>query len=162
VLDPVSKTLLNTMNQVRFLSHSLHNDFINDGGLVRAIGQEAERLRGLGTMDVSFVKDGEEPELSRDARTVAFRLFQEAMNNALKHSGASRLQITLNGAKGFFLQLHDNGKGFDKLLMDQNSSGMGLKNMPRRAALAGLECNIDSRPGQGCTFNLISSTLRTA
>lgn len=162
VLSPVSGTLASTMDQVRFLSHSLHNDFINDGGLLRVIAQETERVKSLGKLQVSFDSDSEEPDLSKDARTVAFRLFQEALNNALKHSGASLLQITLRGHGGLFLRLQDNGKGFDRSLMDFASPGMGLKNMPRRAALAGLECKIDSAPGEGCNFIVTSSTVGTA
>jgi signal transduction histidine kinase len=159
VLDPLSETLKTTMTQVRLLSHSLSHDFISDGGLQRIIGQEVERLRSLRHINIDFETDGAEPTLSRDARTVAFRIFQEAFSNTLRHSGAEHIYITLKGAGGFYLQLSDDGKGFDKESVLRESSGMGLSNMPRRAALAGLECNFETAPSKGCIFTLTSTSL---
>lgn len=153
-LEPISRTLQTTMQQVRLLSHSLSNDFIGDGGLLRVIGQEVERLRGLNRLDIDFETDGTEPELNKDVRTVAFRMFQEALSNALRHSGASRIRITLKGQDGFFLQLCDDGKGFDKAAAMHHSAGLGLKNLMRRASLAGLDCRIDTEPQKGCKFTI--------
>jgi signal transduction histidine kinase len=158
-LNPISQTLQTTMQQVRLLSHSLSNDFITDGGLQRIIGQEAERLRGLGRFTVHFDTDGAEPVLSKDARTIAFRIFQEALSNALRHSGAQHINITLQGRGVFFLQLCDDGKGFDKAAATQESGGLGLKNMQRRAALAGLQCDIDTAPQKGCKFTITSVSI---
>lgn len=153
-LEPVSETLSQTITQVRLLSHSLNQDYIGDSGIQKAIAQEADRLQSLGRLQIEFHTDTVEPSLSRDARTVAFRLFQEALNNALKHADASQLDITLNGQEGFYLELRDNGKGFDSRLAMLTADGMGLRNMPRRAALAGLNCRVDSNPGEGCIFRV--------
>ncbi len=153
-LEPISDTLKSTMQQVRLLSHSLSNDFITDGGLQRVIAQEAERLDGLGRFEVSFRTDNVEPELSKDARIIAFRIFQEALGNTLKHAQAKRLEITLNGGSGFQLQLLDDGKGFDLRQAMINQNGLGLKNMYRRAHMAGLQCELQSAPGTGCIFTL--------
>ncbi len=154
VLDPISGTLQNTMQQVRLLSHSLSNDFISDGGLQRVIGQEAERLRGLNRFAVHFDSDGVEPLLSKDVRTVAFRIFQEALSNALRHSGAKNLSISLHGRDAFRLELHDDGKGFDPNAAGKATSGLGLSNMQRRAELAGLQIRLDAAPQKGCKFTI--------
>ena len=159
VLEPLSDTLKKTMTQVRLLSHSLSHDFISDGGLQRIIGQEVERLRSLGNINILFDTDGVEPLLSKDARTVAFRIFQEAFSNTLRHSGADHIHIILKGTGGFYLELCDDGRGFDKEAVMRSSSGMGLNNMPRRAALAGLECDIDTAPTKGCIFTLTSTSI---
>ncbi len=153
-LEPISETLKSTMQQVRLLSHSLSNDFIADGGLQRVIAQEAERLQGLGRFVVNFETDGIEPELSKDARIIAFRIFQEALGNALKHAQAKQLDICLQGATGLHLQLQDNGKGFDLRQAMISQNGLGLKNMYRRAHMAGLRCELFSAPGTGCIFTL--------
>jgi len=153
-LEPISDTLKSTMQQVRLLSHSLSNDFIADGGLQQAIGQEAERLEGLGRFSVSFETDGLEPELSKDARIIAFRIFQEALGNTLKHAQAKQLTISLKGGNGFLLQLEDDGKGFDLRQAMINQDGLGLKNMYRRAHMAGFQCDLVSTPGSGCIFTL--------
>lgn len=153
-LEPISETLKSTMQQVRLLSHSLSNDFIADGGLQQAIGQEAERLQGLGRFTVNFNTDGIEPELSKDARIIAFRIFQEALGNSLKHAQAKQLRISLRGSDGFMLQLEDDGRGFDLRQAMINQDGLGLKNMYRRAHMAGLQCDLVSAPGSGCIFTL--------
>lgn len=153
-LEPISETLKSTMQQVRLLSHSLSNEFITDGGLQRAIAQEAERLQDLGRFEVRFQSDGVEPELSKDARIIAFRIFQEALGNTLKHAMARRLNITLNGSNGLCLTLEDDGKGFDLRQAMINQNGLGLKNMYRRAHMAGLQCELVSAPGTGCIFTL--------
>jgi signal transduction histidine kinase len=161
VLDPISATLQTTMQQVRLLSHSLSNDFISDGGLQRIIGQEVERLRGLGRFTVHYDTDAVEPALSKDTRTVAFRIFQEALSNALRHSEAAHLYITLKGEEAFCLQLQDDGKGFDQAAALQETTGLGLKAMLRRASLAGLQCSVDTAPQKGCKFT-ITADLQTA
>lgn len=153
-LEPISETLKSIMQQVRLLSHSLSNDFIADGGLQRIIGQEAERLQGLGRFTVSFETDGAEPALNKDARIIAFRIFQEALGNTLKHAQARSLRIRLQGGDAFRLELEDDGKGFDLRQAMINQNGLGLKNMYRRAHLAGLQCELVSAPGTGCIFTL--------
>lgn len=158
-LEPISDTLKSTMQQVRLLSHSLSNEFIADGGLQHAISQEAERLEGLGRFRVSFDSDEVEPELSKDARIIAFRIFQEALGNTLKHAQARHLRITLNGENGFSLKLEDDGKGFDLREAMINQNGLGLKNMYRRAHMAGLQCELVSAPGTGCIFTLEAASL---
>lgn len=159
MLEPISDTLKSTMQQVRLLSHSLSNDFITDGGLQRVISQEAERLQDLGRFAVSFDTDGVEPELSKDARIIAFRIFQEALGNTLKHAQARTLNISLQGSRGFELQLRDDGKGFDLRQAMINQNGLGLKNMYRRAHMAGLHCELVSAPGTGCIFTLKAAAL---
>jgi signal transduction histidine kinase len=159
ILEPMSDTLKTTMMQVRLLSHSLSRDFISDGGLLRIIGQEVERLRSLGRISIKFETDGVEPTLSKDARTVAFRLFQEVFSNALRHAAADHIDIVLKGKDAFYLQVRDDGKGFNKEEATQNSAGMGLRNIPRRAALAGLECSLETAPQKGCIFTMISASL---
>jgi len=156
VFEPISETLQTTMQQVRLLSHSLSNDFITDGGLVRIIGQEVERLRGLSRFSIHFESDDVEPLLSKDVRIVAFRIFQEALSNALRHSGATQLFITLKGRGAFYLELQDDGSGFDPDEAMAASSGLGLKNMQRRAELAGLHFSMDSAPQKGCKFTITS------
>ena len=113
----------------------------------------------IGHISVYFDTDGIEPTLSKDARTVAFRIFQEVFSNALRHADAGHIYISLKGKDAFYLQVRDDGKGFDKEEALQASEGMGLRNMPRRAALAGLECSIDTAPQKGCIFTMTSASL---
>ena len=84
---------------------------------------------------------------------VLFRIFQESINNALKHSAASQLKVSLDYYEHLFnLTIHDNGKGFSA--KEQLNSGSGLRNIVNRAALIGAIAVIDSEPGKGCCIKI--------
>lgn len=156
LLAPISGSLNAAIQQVRLLSHSLNTDFISDGGLIPIIGSEVQRLQALGTHRINFMHEAEEPCLSKDQRTVAFRIVQEIFSNALRHSGAGELTVTLHPGNGPILSIKDDGKGFDRDAALAGGSGLGLRNMLKRAALAGLTLEIDTAPGKGALFTLRS------
>ena len=149
---PASETLTTAIEQVRLLSHSLSSDLIGEG-LKHSIEQEVQRLKGIGRMAVHFSTDGEEPELSKDERMVAFRIFQEGVSNSLRHAGATNLYISLKG-ESFLLQVRDDGQGFDTEAALNSSHGLGVKSMLRRASIAGLLCDIVSGVKNGCELTL--------
>ena len=97
--------------------------------------------------------------LSSEARHNLFLTFEEALNNVLKHSGATHVKVDMAmvGTE-FELKTTDNGKGFAVPPASGNGSvspggreGNGLKNMRQRLTVIGGECVISSRPGQGTT-----------
>ena len=94
-----------------------------------------------------------ENELEEDLKITVFRILQESLNNAAKHSQASVIRVLLQGsAEDLVLVVEDDGKGFDpKRLEDENSRrmGMGLLGMRERAELFGGTLSIDSAPGKG-------------
>lgn len=101
--------------------------------------------------------------LSRDSQKSLYRLVQEALSNAAKHSGASEVHIVLSrGTGGVRLEIHDNGNGFsipngrEQPGLKSNSAtsqlvlgGMGLENMRERVKQSGGNLLIDSAPGKG-------------
>jgi len=163
ILQQANQNLVDAMKEVRQLSHALSADVLARQGLCAMITQEVKRLSQNGVVQVSFVDETvAEPDLTPDQRLMAFRLFQEGVNNALKHAGATTLTISLSEHPDFCLQLTDDGKGFDADLLLQESKGAGLRNMQQRAGLAGLQCTVISQPGQGCTIRLeTAATDRT-
>ncbi len=98
--------------------------------------------------------------LSSEARHNLFLTFEEALNNALKHSAATQVKVemALNGPQ-FEIKVADNGKGFEVPEMSAATTqtrsgrgGNGLKNMRQR--LIGGECLISSKPGAGATVTM--------
>ena len=93
------------------------------------------------------------PELPGDPVPAATRhhvllLVKEALNNALKHSGASEITVRAETlADGLRLEILDNGRGFDLATAGRFNDGLG--NMRERARLAGGTCTITSQPGSG-------------
>lgn len=84
-----------------------------------------------------------------------FRIIQEAIHNALKHSGADTVQVTVSSKETAFLQVTDNGKGMNN---NKNTDGSGFLNMHARAKEAGMQLFITSLPGEGTTVQLLIST----
>jgi two-component system sensor histidine kinase UhpB len=100
----------------------------------------------------SFWADPRLGELSPDAQVVVYRVAQEALVNAARHSGASRVEVSLEPCDSRVrLQVTDNGSGFAFAAEDK---GLGLDGMRERALLVGGALEIDSRPGKGTTVKL--------
>jgi signal transduction histidine kinase len=153
MLAPISDTVQDTIQQVRLLSRSLNSDFLENGGLIQAITQEISRLQQFRSIDIAWTQDDTEPALDKNQRIMTFRIFQEILNNALKHSGAKRIEISLKAKEGFALTVADNGRGFD-LEAKRAAGGSGIRNMEKRAALANLSLTITTAPGKGSSFVL--------
>ena len=138
------------INDLRDLSKSLSFEHITTLGLIKTIEIETERINKSGLIEVLFLQEGDVYSLSEQHELVLFRIFQEALNNALKHSGAKHFKISLQYHSDLFnLTLEDDGSGFSAEALN-NKSGSGLKNMENRAALIGGIAVIDSAPGKGC------------
>src|SRR5579875_50073 len=92
------------------------------------------------------------PDLDPRVQAAAFRVAQEALHNALRHSGGSEVTVTLSRTRRrVVLQVTDNGTGFDPGLA---SGGLGLASMRERAAAVGGTLRIDSAPGAGTRVRL--------
>ena len=95
--------------------------------------------------------------LSSEMRHNLFLAFEEALNNVLKHSGATKVKVEMNtSAREFELKVIDNGKGFETVAAPAakkqprgGHGGNGLKNMRQRMTAIGGECLVLSRPGEG-------------
>jgi signal transduction histidine kinase len=153
-LAPLDNTLTDTIQQVRLLSHSLNTDKLEQLGLIKAIENETFRLQQVRTLAISFEHDSAEPSFSKDQRIMVFRIFQEILNNMLKHAAAKNIRIKLEGNKRFALTISDDGKGFDLPEKMPGGSGIGLINMMKRAKLSNMDLAIDTAKGKGSTFTL--------
>ena len=81
-----------------------------------------------------------------------FRIAQEALHNAVNHSGARRLQLSLRPTGSeLILRIEDNGRGIDPRAVSGERSGMGLSTMEERARMMQGTFDIQGRPGQGTT-----------
>ncbi|WP_454804547.1 sensor histidine kinase [Mucilaginibacter phyllosphaerae] len=146
------------INDLRDLSKSLSYDHIVQLGLVKTIEIEADRLNSSGIINITLAIGGNVRSLGEQRELVLFRIFQEALNNALKHSGAKQLKINLDYFDHLFnLTIQDNGVGF--LTDTLPNGGSGLKNIVNRAALIGAAAVINSAPGKGCCIQITIAPL---
>lgn len=145
-LDEVSR-------QLRLLSRTLNNDFIGNSGLLVAIQLEVDRLNTLRRFTVQLDDDSGVVSLEKDQELMVFRILQEITQNALKHSGAKQVTISVK-SDPFELLVNDDGKGFDYETIVNSNKASGLRNILKRAQLARLNCTILTKPGEGTTYIL--------
>ncbi|PQJ09280.1 hypothetical protein CJD36_018700 [Flavipsychrobacter stenotrophus] len=146
------------LNQVKLLSRSLNTDYIANIGIIAAIQLEVNRIEQLKKCTIHWQPNDHDVTMDKNRELMTFRIFQEIVNNALKHANARNLFITLNGGNRFELEVKDDGKGFDRDHILATPKASGLKNVLKRAKMAGLECTIESAPGQGCHYKLRETT----
>ena len=147
---PITADLDTTVAELRQISKSLNSDFLENAGLQATMQLETERIEKVSGIKVHWEEAGE-PALDKNSKIMMFRIFQEVLNNTLKHSGCSNIHIRL-ADKPFRLQLRDDGRGFDKAEKLAGNAGSGLKNMIRRAAMADIKAELTSEPGKGTAW----------
>lgn len=150
----IKNTVNDSIQQLRLLSRSLNSDMLEEYGLLQAIDQEITRLKTVAITVIHWQHDGTEPKLNKNQRLMSFRMFQEIINNSLKHAHAKNIYIHLKGDGKFALTIKDDGKGFDLERIMQQNGGMGLKNIIKRANLSDLTCKILASEGEGSIFTL--------
>jgi signal transduction histidine kinase len=90
-------------------------------------------------------------DLPKDISLCLFRVLQEALQNAIKHSGAQRFTVELTGdSSGIRLTVSDDGVGFDQQGIDKRH-GLGLISMRERMRMVHGEFGVRSAPGHGAT-----------
>ncbi len=152
---PLEIYLGEVTQQLRLLSRTLNNDYIGHTGLLAVMQMEVERLRALKRFKVHWPLVKGKSNLDKNQELMVFRIFQEIAQNALRHSSAKNLQISINNQdENFELTIQDDGKGFvlEEVLKSHKASG--LRNIIKRAQLGGLTCHIKSSPGNGCLFTI--------
>ena len=148
-----TKALANqAMRELLSLARQLRPSALDDLGLKAAIGGLVENL-GLAGVETSFDADGDFFDLAPDRQLVVYRVAQEALSNAARHSEARHINVRLHGrGGGVELEVADDGRGFAFAVAE---GGLGLAGMRERALLVGGELTIESRPGEGTTVRLV-------
>ena len=144
-----------TIQSVRRIVSELRPAILDDAGLVPAIewqGQIFQERTGI-QFEINTIK--EEFPLDKNRSTAAFRIFQEALTNVARHSGATRVQIFLKESnKSFLMVIKDNGKGISEEDI-HNVKSLGLLGMQERTRLFGGEFKIQGRPTKGTCISVL-------
>jgi two-component system NarL family sensor kinase len=139
----------NSIENLSDISRSLNSDFLISQGLVRAIEDELERIKQVNIFKINLNISVDLIRLNTDKELLVFRIFQEAFNNIIKHASANIVDLTIySTANIFFIEIADNGKGFDQvneIKVERN----GLKNMQIRTKMLNGYMHINSKKGVG-------------
>jgi signal transduction histidine kinase len=142
------------IEEVRRAAMDLRPSFVESMSLIDAMKWHAESFSERHKIEFNFHTGSEDfkdpPARIKDN---LYRIFQEILTNAARHSGATRLDVSLyrSGDK-LVLLATDNGKGYQGT--DDNGSGIGLATMRERAELLKGTCTIESAPGKGTTIRV--------
>ena len=154
-LDDAVTGLDTEIANVRAIIADVRPAALDELGAGAAVEALADRVRSRG-IDVALVTELDYEAGRASTRHVAeletaiYRICQEAMNNAVKHSGAESLRVDVIEADGFVtIRVADDGQGFDP---SERADGFGLVGMRERVDLLGGRLAIESAPGNGTTL----------
>ena len=138
-------------NDVQALSHELHSSNLEYLGVVAGIKSWCNEFGARQRMEIDF-KNEVSSTLPSEIGLSLFRVIQEALHNAVKHSGVKRFEVQLHEESGeIHLIIRDSGKGFD-IEAARQGRGLGLTSMRERVRLVNGTIVIDSKPMGGTTI----------
>jgi len=152
MLQDVRQSLLEGITELRTISRGLHPRILEDLGLVVALRQCGKAITAGEEVTSSVEVRGEERRLSPQIELALYRIAQEAISNARKHSGAGNIRVRVTyGEDKVSLLVRDDGSGFDlrELGKDLSLNHSGILNMKERAGMYGGRLRLVSRAGRG-------------
>jgi len=154
VLREIYKLLDMAVQETRNISFELAPAILSDFGLKATIEEMAKRLSSEGML-IKTKLNRLTGRLSLPLEANIFRILQELLNNALKHSKASLITLEVKKNRSSVdILVSDNGKGFDSVKPENVASGSGLTSIRNRLSLYNGYLEIDSEPGSGTTVKI--------
>lgn len=145
-LEQLETNSLSALREMRLLLYQLRSLALEEGGLVEAIESRFNLVERRSGIQANIDKD-DRIKLTGQIEQELFRLVTEALNNSLKHAGASQVSVNIQPEDSLIvLEVWDNGSGFDPI---QAYPGMGLQNMRERVSALGGRFELSSQPGSG-------------
>lgn len=134
--------------EVRNVSHQMMPNALLKSGLASAVKEFIDKIDAR-VLKVNLHAEGLNERLDSNVETVLYRVIQECVNNVIKHSGASSLDISLiKDSDGIAATIEDNGRGF-AIKDKEKTEGIGLKNIRSRIQFLKGTVDFDSTPGNG-------------
>jgi PAS domain S-box-containing protein len=156
-LKQVVEMVRDAIKETKRISRSLRPAMLDDLGLLATINWGCREFNNVYShIRVEKRLEIEEENIPESLKSVIYKLLNEALNNAAKHSGASLVRLSLRKKKGRIgLSVEDNGQGFcpEEMVSSENlDNRMGLVSMKERAELFGDTFSIESSTGRGTTI----------
>jgi two-component system sensor histidine kinase UhpB len=148
-----TKALANrAMDELLSVARQLRPTALDDLGLRAALAAHVADLERRTGIETSFEAAGDVSGIDPESQLVLYRVAQEALSNAARHSGAEHVRARLRSdGERVELTVADDGRGFS---FDDAEGGLGIAGMRERALLVGGELAIESRPDTGTTVRL--------
>ena len=146
-LDRLNQLAQSALSEMQVLISELRPKKVAEGGLAAALRRHLAERHLPENLAVSLEVEGEQPLEPLEEQGL-FRIAQEALNNIVKHAQASKANIRLHLAEPFWIEIQDEGQGFD-LQQARDSGRVGLVSMHERAAEIGWNLQVITSPGAG-------------
>jgi len=161
-LNELRELARGALAEMRTLLLELRSTAIVEAEIDQLLKQLADAIIGRARIQAEVQVAGEVNLLPAESRVAIYRIVQEALNNASKYSGASRITISLTASSTtdsdedppdqFQLIVKDNGSGFKQT--DRKGGSFGLRNMEERAEMVGAAFSIESSPDEGTVIKV--------
>lgn len=136
-------------SEIRNISHNMMPAILIKSGLIAALNELAKRVSTSSGIKIFVDHDEHIGRIESDYEINLFRIVQELLNNIIKHAAATEVHIHLNKeAENLNLMIEDNGKVFDKSLIEK-SNGNGWYNINSRLTIMNGKIDIESNKDSG-------------
>lgn len=162
VVERVRTRLRGAVDWVRDLAHELHPAEIEQVGLASALSAYCSELTATSAANLEWAVSEDVCDVPLHIAINVYRVAQEALTNAMRHSGAGRVVVRLAlDAEGLLLTVTDDGVGFrgGAARASSESRGIGIVGMIERANMLGATLEIESEPGGGTRVRLAVPTV---
>ena len=155
IMEEVQMLFANTIQEIRSISNNLVPAVLNELGLADALQNLCREVTKSSGIKIDCEANAHSFKNTDKINTYLYRIAQEALNNSVKHSNASHVNLKIYiSNEQVFMKIEDNGKGF-KYDSNRKFCGNGLNNIKERVHLLNGEMHIDTVLGEGTTLNVI-------
>ncbi len=151
-LKEINDLLGESIQDIRNMSKTFISEQIEHFGLIDSLELEVKRISKLNLIETEFSTNKNDIDINPKDGLIIFRIIQESINSALKHSKAKKLVITVSDEPNILLvNVADNGVGISENAVKSS----GLANMKKRATMIKADLNINSEKNVGTSLQLI-------
>ncbi|MGV3697984.1 sensor histidine kinase [Flavobacterium sp.] len=148
-IEGINELLSNSINELRQVSYNLIPESLTKLGLEKALSDLCHLLHS-DSIKIEFQSFGIDDDIPISSQINIYRIVQELLNNALKHSECTEILVSCSqNGDAFLISVEDNGKGFD-VEDSSRKSGIGLKNLKSRVEMLHGTYNIESNNEGTC------------
>lgn len=149
-MEELREQILEAAEGVKRIARGLRPPELEEVGLVSAVHAHLRNLRESTGIEVEAHLDSVDHLLDEEAKLALYRIVQESLSNAVRHSGAGQVRLTLQAENALVsAEVEDDGRGFRADRIGEQGGGLGLVGMQERAMMIGARVTVDSTPGQG-------------
>jgi signal transduction histidine kinase len=143
-----------TIEELRAVAMDLRPSFLENVDIIDAINWHAKKLQERLGMQINVTSDGV-VKIDPRMKDTIYRIYQEILSNAVKHSGATTVDVLIKmDGRFFLLEVKDNGKGFDPVQTGIKEEGIGLNTVRERVELLGGILRIKSSDKMGTSVSI--------